>query len=141
MACSFTIDVRLQVQKKAIESVRMVLPQNQLTKGHSIAHKHYNTFSTISATYYRYQILCCKAIPWWQLCTIYLLKIPYIKSFSDALEQRFDGSRDSLRDKFHRPISTHPSAHTDMELKWINDLHRRNPHISICEMYGVMVVW
>ena len=50
--------------------------------------------------------------------------------------KRFDGSRDSLRDKSHRPISTHPSAHTDMELKWINDLHRRNPHISICEMYG-----
>ena len=23
-----------------------------------------------------------------------------------------------------------------MELKWINDLHRRNPHISACEMYG-----
>lgn len=55
--------------------------------------------------------------------------------------KRFDGSRDSLRDKSHRPISTHPNAHTDMELKWINDLHRRNPHISICEMYDVMVVW
>ena len=50
--------------------------------------------------------------------------------------KRFDGSRDSLKDKSHRPISTHPNAHMDMELKWINDLHRRNPHISLCEMYG-----
>lgn len=50
--------------------------------------------------------------------------------------KRFDGTRDSLRDKSHRPISPHPNAHTELELKWINNLHRRNPHISICEMYG-----
>ena len=50
--------------------------------------------------------------------------------------KRFDGTRDSLRDRSHRPINPHPNAHTDKELKWINDLHRRNPHISICEMYG-----
>lgn len=50
--------------------------------------------------------------------------------------KRFDGTRDSLRDKSHRPVSPHPNAHTELELKWINDLHRRNPHISICEMYG-----
>ena len=50
--------------------------------------------------------------------------------------KRFDGTKDSLRDKSHRPINHHPNAHTEMELKWINDLHRRNPHISIWEMYG-----
>ena len=50
--------------------------------------------------------------------------------------KRFDGIRDSLKDKSHRPISPHPNAHTVTELKWINDLHRRNPHISVCEMYG-----
>ena len=50
--------------------------------------------------------------------------------------KRFDGTRDSLRDRSHRPINPHPNAHTEKELKWINDLHRRNPHISICEMYG-----
>ena len=27
------------------------------------------------------------------------------------------------------------NAHTEQELKWIKDLHRRNPNISICEMY------
>lgn len=50
--------------------------------------------------------------------------------------RKFDGSRDSLMDKSHRPLSKHPNAHTDEELKWIQDLHRRNPHISVLEMYG-----
>lgn len=50
--------------------------------------------------------------------------------------KRFDGSRQSLADGSHRPLSPHPAAHTPLELKWITDLHRRNPHISLCEMYG-----
>lgn len=50
--------------------------------------------------------------------------------------KRFDGKRDSLLDRSHRPASKHPNAHTDTELKWIQDMHRRNPHISVCEMYG-----
>ena len=29
-----------------------------------------------------------------------------------------------------------PNAHTDKELKWIRDYHRRNPKISVCELYG-----
>lgn len=50
--------------------------------------------------------------------------------------KQFDGTRTSLMDKSHRPVSVHPNAHTETELKWIRDLHRRNPHISVCEMYG-----
>ena len=42
----------------------------------------------------------------------------------------------SLLDKSHRPYSKHPNAHTDEELKWIQDYHRRNPKISVCELYG-----
>ena len=48
----------------------------------------------------------------------------------------FDGSRESLMDRSHRPHSPHPNAHTPLEIKWIKDRHRRNPHISVCEMYG-----
>lgn len=48
----------------------------------------------------------------------------------------FDGSKESLIDKSHRPKSPHPSAHSEQELKWIKDYHRRNPHASICEIYG-----
>ena len=50
--------------------------------------------------------------------------------------KRFDGTRESLADKSHRPHTKHPNAHTDEEMKWIQDLHRRNPHISVCELYG-----
>lgn len=48
----------------------------------------------------------------------------------------FDGTRESLMPKSHRPHTPHPSAHTQEELKWISDYHRRNPDISLCEMYG-----
>lgn len=48
----------------------------------------------------------------------------------------FDGTKESLAPKSHKPRTRHPNAHTDEELKWIKDLHRRNPNISICEMYG-----
>lgn len=50
--------------------------------------------------------------------------------------KKFDGSKDSLADRSHRPLTKHPNAHTDEELKWIQNYHRRNPHISICELYG-----
>ena len=50
--------------------------------------------------------------------------------------KKFDGTKDSLTDKSHRPLTKHPNAHTEEELKWIRDYHRRNPHISICELYG-----
>lgn len=50
--------------------------------------------------------------------------------------KKFDGTKESLLDKSHRPHSRHPNAHTDEELKWIQDYHRRNPKISVCELYG-----
>lgn len=50
--------------------------------------------------------------------------------------KKFDGTRQSLADGSHRPLHPHPNAHTPTELKWITNLHRRHPHISICEMYG-----
>lgn len=53
--------------------------------------------------------------------------------------RRFDGTRDSLRDRSHRPHTPHPASHTEQELKWIRDLHRRNPHISVCELYGKLL--
>lgn len=50
--------------------------------------------------------------------------------------KKFDGTKDSLMHKSHRPHTMHPNSHTVEELKWIRDYHRRNPHISICELYG-----
>ena len=48
----------------------------------------------------------------------------------------YDGTRESLMPKSHRPHTAHPNAHTEQEIKWIKDYHRRNPNISICELYG-----
>lgn len=50
--------------------------------------------------------------------------------------KQYDGTKESLLPKSHRPLSPHPNAHTEEELKWIRDYHRRNPDISVCELYG-----
>lgn len=50
--------------------------------------------------------------------------------------RKFDGTKESLMDKSHRPLTPHPNSHTELEIKWIKDLIRRNPHISMCELYG-----
>lgn len=48
----------------------------------------------------------------------------------------YDGTKESLMSKSHKPHSKHPNAHTDEELSWIINYHRRNPNISIPELYG-----
>ena len=53
--------------------------------------------------------------------------------------KRYDGTKKSLMDKSHRPNSAHPNAHTEEEIKWIKDYHRRNPDISVCELYGKLI--
>lgn len=50
--------------------------------------------------------------------------------------KRFDGTKESLVDKSHKPHTPHPNAHTEIELKWIKDYIRRNPNISMLELYG-----
>lgn len=50
--------------------------------------------------------------------------------------KRYDGTKESLMDKSHRPKTPHPNAHTDEEITWIKNYHRRNPNISLCELYG-----
>ena len=50
-------------------------------------------------------------------------------------DKKYDGTPESLMDKSHRPISRHPNAYTDEEIKWIKDLIRRNHHITLCELW------
>lgn len=49
--------------------------------------------------------------------------------------RKFDGTKESLIDKSHKPHSKHPNAHSDEELKWIKNYIRRNPHITLCELW------
>ena len=39
-------------------------------------------------------------------------------------------------DKSHKPHSPHPNAHTSEELTWIKNLIKRNPNISMIELYA-----
>lgn len=57
------------------------------------------------------------------------------KSSLSRWNRKFDGSKESLLDKSHKPLSKHPNSHTDLEIKWINDYLRRNPHITLCELW------
>ena len=51
--------------------------------------------------------------------------------------KQYDGTKESLMDKSHKPISKHPNAHTDEEIKWIENLIKRhkNDNITLCEIW------
>jgi len=49
--------------------------------------------------------------------------------------KKYNGTKESLMDKSHRPNSPHPNAHTEEEIKWIKNLVRRNPNITLCELW------
>lgn len=89
------------------------LPHELQTKYHAV--KLYRTGVGVSFVCRRYHISKSSLLRW---------------------NKKFDGSKASLLDKSHRPHSKHPNSHTDEELKWIRDYHRRNPKISVCELYG-----
>jgi transposase InsO family protein len=48
----------------------------------------------------------------------------------------FDGSKESLLDRSHRPHTPHPNSHTSEEIKKIVDLMRRNPDIGLNELFS-----
>ena len=50
--------------------------------------------------------------------------------------KKYDGTKESLMDKSHKPHSQHPNAHTSEELSWIKNLIKRNPNISMIELYS-----
>lgn len=49
--------------------------------------------------------------------------------------KKYDGTPESLKDKSHKPKSRHPSAHTNQEIRWIRNYVRRNPRITLCELW------
>ncbi len=89
------------------------LPHELKTRYHAV--KLYRGGSTVAFVCRRYHISKSSLMRW---------------------NKKFDETIESLQDKSHRPLSKHPNAHTDQEIKWIKDYHRRNPHISLCELYG-----
>ena len=49
---------------------------------------------------------------------------------------KYDEKRESLEDKSHRPKTRHPKSHTNQEIKWIRNYVRRNPRITLCELWA-----
>lgn len=53
--------------------------------------------------------------------------------------KRYDGTKESLTDKLHKPYTQHPNAHTNEELKWIWNYIRRNPGITVGELWVKLI--
>ena len=52
--------------------------------------------------------------------------------------KKYDGTLESLMDESHRPKSQHPNAHTPQGISRIKKLLKRNPHITINELWYKM---
>ncbi len=58
------------------------------------------------------------------------LKLLFIDGIKD-----YDETDKSLVDKSHRPLSNHPNAHNNEEITRIKNFIRRNPKITLCELW------
>ena len=50
--------------------------------------------------------------------------------------KKYDGTKESLEDKSHKPKTRHPKAHTNQEIRWIRNYVKRNPRITLCELWA-----
>lgn len=89
------------------------LPHELSTKFHAV--KLYHTGVGIAFVCRRYKISKSSLLRW---------------------NKKFDSTKASLLDKSHCPRTPHPNSHSELELKWIQDYKRRNPTMSVCELYG-----
>ena len=49
--------------------------------------------------------------------------------------KKYDGTKESLKDKSHKPLTPHPNSHTKEELSWIWNYIKRNPDITVGELW------
>ena len=56
---------------------------------------------------------------------IFVENIIYLNIFLSRWNRKFDGTKESLIDKSHKPLTPHPNFHTELELKWINNYIER----------------
>ena len=53
--------------------------------------------------------------------------------------KKYDGTKESLIDKSHKPKTSHPNSHTELEIKWIKDYMRRSPNMTYLELWYKLV--
>ena len=113
-SCSFTIDVRPQVQKKAIESIRMVFTTKSTNERTFNCYEQYNTFPTISpphtieTRFYAVKLYRSG-------CSVRFVCRRYHISKASLMRwnKKFDGARQSLADGAHRPLSSSQCTYID----------------------------
>ena len=98
---------------KSIPQTQRYLPHEITTREHAV--KTYHSGNSIAFVCRKYKISKASLMRW---------------------NKRYDGTRESLMNRSHRPHTPHPKQHTDEELKMIKNILRRNPDISGCELYG-----
>ena len=91
---------------------------------------HYNY--PMSASYKLSALNLLGKLPKFKICSRYHIT----KTTLNRWIRRYDGTIESLENKSHRPLTAHPTAHTEEEIKHIKDLIKRNPHIGLNELYG-----
>ena len=51
-------------------------------------------------------------------------------------EKNMMEQRKALKIKSHKPKTRHPKSHTNQEIRWIRNYVRRNPRITLCELWA-----
>lgn len=79
-----------------------------------------------------------KALNLWKTSTIEFVAHRYHCSVRSLYRWKalYDGTIESLDNKFSRKNMLHPNRHTEEEIKNIKNLIRRNPNIGLNELYG-----
>ena len=49
--------------------------------------------------------------------------------------KKYNGTKDSLKDKSHKPKTKHPKAHTNQEIRWIRNYVKRHRRITLNELW------
>lgn len=102
---------------KIITQTQRYLPHDLNTKYYSV--KLYRSGYSVSFVCRRYRISKMSLMRW---------------------NKKYDGTKESLVDKTHKPLTHHPNAHTKLELYWISNYLRRCPNITLNELYGKLKI-
>ncbi len=73
-------------------------------------------------------------VPIHRVCKKFNVNIPTLYRWL----KRYDGTLESLNNISSRPHTPHPNSHTATEREEIENVFKKNPHISYCEALGIL---
>ena len=104
----------MDIIKENSEKIKRYLPHELKTRENAV--KTYRNINSISYVCRKYHISRMSLYRW---------------------DKAYNGTPESLMDKSHKPKTLHPNAHTNYEIKWIEDLIKRhkNDNLTLCEYW------